>query len=351
MVSLKKLKISKIQKRLKMDFLKNPFLLVIGILLIIIIILIIYNYFNKKSKNIERFYFEDNFKANPDNCAKIGYSSTEDEKTKCCENNLGDINDAYKSLCIGIDANKYCTADNLQKYPSFKDDCLANEISLPASGTASGTPQQPTPPTAAPPPTPPPTPPPAAPVVLQGHSVCFAADSPVKLKNGNICRIDQIQAGMELANGKVIYIVKSICRESLWKYSISESEYVVGTKKHPVEVNGEWGFLKDCPDAIKLDLTSDEGEYVYGLCIEDSISFEIRGIKVAAYGHQIDDSQIATYGELASTFWGITIKNILKKLDAEGFLENGVLTLSLNDYIIKDKNKSVGLFYKGIKYE
>jgi cytoskeletal protein RodZ len=54
MVSLKKLKISKIQKKLKMNFLKNPFLLVIGILLIIIIILIIYNYFN--NKNIEMFY-------------------------------------------------------------------------------------------------------------------------------------------------------------------------------------------------------------------------------------------------------------------------------------------------------
>ena len=291
-------------------------MLVIGILFIIIIILIIYNYFNKKSKNIERFYFEDN-------CGNIGYTSTDDEKTKCCENNLDGIKDDYKSLCVGINPQKYCTAEYLQKYPSFKDDCSANGFSSPAP----------------------------APVVLQGNSVCFAADSPVKLKNGNICRIDQIQAGMELANGKVIYIVKSICRESLWKYSISESEYVVGTKKHPVEVNGEWGFLKDCPDAIKLDLTSDEGEYVYGLCIEDSISFEIRGIKVAAYGHQIDDSQIATYGELASTFWGITIKNILKKLDAEGFLENGVLTLSLNDYIIKDKNKSVGLFYKGIKYE
>jgi hypothetical protein len=108
-------------KKLKMGFLKNPFLLVIGILLIIIIILIIYNYFNKKSKNIERFYFEDNFTANPENCAKIQLTSKDSEKITCCENNFHDMND--KSICVNMNNKKYCTPENIKKYPSLIDDC------------------------------------------------------------------------------------------------------------------------------------------------------------------------------------------------------------------------------------
>lgn len=111
----------KIQKRLKIDFLKNSFLLVIGILLIIIIILIIYNYFNKKSKNIERFYFEDNFIANPENCEKINSASTNDEKRQCCDKYLDNINDSHKSVCPAIDSKKYCTS-KYDKY-RFGDDC------------------------------------------------------------------------------------------------------------------------------------------------------------------------------------------------------------------------------------
>ena len=109
-------------KKLKMDFLKNPFLLVIGILFIIIIILIIYNYFTKKSKNIERFYFDNNFTANPENCARINHDSTDDEKTKCCDNNFANIHDSFKSLCPMMDSKKYCTK-YLKDYPIIADDC------------------------------------------------------------------------------------------------------------------------------------------------------------------------------------------------------------------------------------
>ena len=42
---------------MKGGYLKNPLVIIIGILLLIIIIVIIYNYFHKKSKNIERFYW------------------------------------------------------------------------------------------------------------------------------------------------------------------------------------------------------------------------------------------------------------------------------------------------------
>ena len=214
MVSLKKLKISKIQKRLKMDFLKNPFLLVIGILLIIIIILIIYNYFNKKSKNIERFYFEDNFTANPENCAKIGYTSTDDEKTKCCENNFDDIKDQYKSLCVATNTEKYCTAEYLQKYPSFKDDCLANGISLPESTTTttSSTPTSPT--TTTTPTSPTTTTPPAAPASTPSTPPPPSCQVGQKVKDGqcvNICTNDREQYNTETSQCVKIF---NYCKEN-----------------------------------------------------------------------------------------------------------------------------------------
>lgn len=179
---------------------------------------------------------------------------------------------------------------------------------------------------------------------------CFKYDSPVTLKNGSVVLINQIQAGMELDCGKVIYMIMSLCIDPLWKYSISSSEFVIGTKNHPVLVNGSWIALMDCPGAIQEE-SNPNGEYVYSLCIENSESFKIRNINVATIGHKIDDLKIATHGKLASTFWGVTILRILAKLNKEGFLEDNLLRMKYDDHFVRDKNGCYALFYQGITYK
>jgi uncharacterized protein YegL len=201
---------------------------------------------------------------------------------------------------------------------------------------------------------------------------CFKYDSPVILKNGSVILINQIQSGMELDCGKVIYVIMSLCKEPLWKYSISSSEFVIGTKTHPVLINGSWIALIDCPGATQEE-SNPNGEYVYSLCIENSKSFKIRNIDVATIGHKIDDSQITTHGKLASTFWGVTILKILAKLNGEGLLEDNLLRMKSGDYFIRDgvfrklqtpadqhpgqallgsaENGCYALFYQGVTYK
>jgi len=179
---------------------------------------------------------------------------------------------------------------------------------------------------------------------------CFKYDSPVTLKNGSVITINQIQAGMELDCGKVIYVIMSLCKEPLWKYSISSSEFVIGTKTHPVLINGSWIALMDCPGATQEE-SNPNGEYVYSLCIENSKSFKICNIDVATIGHKIDDSQITTYGKLASTFWGVTILKILAKLNGEGLLEDNLLRMKSGDHFIRDGNGCYALFYQGVTYK
>jgi uncharacterized protein YegL len=179
---------------------------------------------------------------------------------------------------------------------------------------------------------------------------CFKYDSPVTLKNSSVVLINQIQAGMELDCGKVIYVIMSLCKESLWKYSISSSEFIIGTKNHPVLINGSWIALMDCPGATQEE-SNPNGEYVYSLCIENSESFKIRNIDVATIGHKIDDSKIATHGNLASTFWGVTILKILAKLNGERLLEDNILRMKSGDYFVRDKNGCYALFYQGVTYK
>lgn len=176
---------------------------------------------------------------------------------------------------------------------------------------------------------------------------CFRGDSPVELKSGGFCRIDEVIAGTELKAGTVKYILKSMYYDSLWNYCS-----VVGTSTHPIKLDGTWKSLKDCHRAFKLEL-SPGGEFVYSLCIENFVnSFEIRGIEVATFGHGYNNETENENRAIASTFWGTTILSILDGLDLIKALENGVLTLSSKDYFIRDEKTGWcrGLYFRGKWY-
>jgi len=76
-----------------MKIIKNPFLILLVLLVIIIIILIIYNYFNRKSNNIETFYYNQDC-----NHFKLK-SRSPDILQKCCEN-IRDLNGHNKEYCL-----------------------------------------------------------------------------------------------------------------------------------------------------------------------------------------------------------------------------------------------------------
>jgi len=183
---------------------------------------------------------------------------------------------------------------------------------------------------------------------ISSHSrICFRGDSLVELKSGEFCRIDEVISGTELKAGTVKYIIKSICYEKLWNY-----RSVFGTSNHPIKVDGTWKSLKDCHGAVELELVPG-GEFVYSLCIENFVkSFEIHGIEVATFGHGCLDETENENGALASTFWGITILSILDGLDFIKVLENGILTLTSKDYLIRDKKTGwcKGLYYNQVQH-
>jgi hypothetical protein len=104
-----------------------------------------------------------------------------------------------------------------------------------------------------------------------------------------------------------------------------------------------------------------QGSYLYSfslLNIEEtmtnSLSFEINEIPCAAFGHGDLDKDIHNkkYSILSSTFWGLTILNIFKKIDNNRLLIDNTLTLD-NDYEYIRDNKTgwcIGLKYRNIIY-
>jgi hypothetical protein len=137
---------------------------------------------------------------------------------------------------------------------------------------------------------------------------------------------------------------------------------LIGTDNHPIFINDEWIKMKDAKNAIEIK--DYEGIYLYSFSLlniqetmNNSISFEINNIPCAAFGHGDLDKDIndKKYSILSSTFWGQTILNIFKKLNNNGLLIDGALTLDIdsNNYeYIRDNISGwcIGLKYRNIIY-
>lgn len=138
---------------------------------------------------------------------------------------------------------------------------------------------------------------------------------------------------------------------------------VIGTETHPIFIKDEWIKMKDAENVIEIK--NYQGRYLYSFSLlnieetmNNSLSFEINEIPCAAFGHGDLDKDIHNkkYSILSSTFWGLTILNIFKKLDNNRLLIDGTLTLdsdSNNDYeYIRDNTSGwcIGLKYRNIIY-
>jgi hypothetical protein len=166
---------------------------------------------------------------------------------------------------------------------------------------------------------------------------------------------DIIESNSNTSYIMIEFIMKTKCTNNtqLWKLGT-----LIGTSKHPVNIDGVWYYLKDAPGSKK---TNHNCEYLYSFAVKELFYnsnnigknleyINIENINCAALGHGNLDKPIDDI--ISSTFWGKDIIKILKELKEKSLLINDVLILKDDDYFIRHPNTSwcIGLFFNGISY-
>jgi uncharacterized protein YegL len=152
---------------------------------------------------------------------------------------------------------------------------------------------------------------------------------------------------------EIEYIMKTKYNPKIQLWKLGK---LIGTGKHPVNIDNIWYYLKDAPGSEKINHNC---QYLYSFAVKevflDNTSknveyMNIENINCATLGHGFLDKPDDDV--ISSTFWGKTILEIFRKLDQKSLLINGVLNLGEYDYFLRDVKTSWcnGLFFKGRKY-
>ena len=97
------------------------------------------------------------------------------------------------------------------------------------------------------------------------RALCFHPDTKLRLKNGSYAAMKDISLGDVLKNGSEVIATLKInnreknnkAREKLYKLPNGEKEPIYVTGKHLILLNGKFDFVKNHPDVMLTDETSD----------------------------------------------------------------------------------------------